>query len=294
MNHSFSIRDWISAISWSEWSENDRYEAVPVTGPADLCLNEHLRRNLADAYDWGTPFEKDIFIWGIGESTLRTATKIGGLPYRESEKPWPIAPNGVPLPFVGQINFSNSADLVDTPAEMLLVFADIFEGVVNTACLEWQSIEPNMKLVLEREVPETSWKPHPFHGHIVRVESFPNAVLKPGVNKPVIDGRLVSRDHLLFNYQASEIGRCPFAIQPCDSEINDPICVIASLQPSGFGHPYPWVNDSTIWSLDAEIKRAGRECVEGYPDPQLMFGDGGSLYIYRDIAGLTCVHISEH
>jgi hypothetical protein len=249
---------------------------------------------LADSYDWGEPIEKDIFVWGKGETELRTETKIGGLPYRASGKSWPTGPDGDPLPFLGQVNFSNSTDIISVSNDILLVFARIYEDLVEAACFEWQSIDPSLELVRRCEVPETVWKPHPFHGHIVRVKSFPAAVLRSSLDYPVIDGKPVCCDRLLLDYHATEIGKHPAVIQPCDSEINDPICVLASLQPATFGHSYPWVNESTPCDLDAEMERAEREVIEGYPDSQLMFGDGGSLYIYRDETGEICTHVSDY
>ena len=248
---------------------------------------------LADSYDWGEPIAKDVFLWGKGESDLRTATKIGGLPYRASGNAWPIGNDGRPLPFIGQVNFTNSTDIISVPGDILLVFADIFEDLVNSSWFEWQSIGQKIELVRPCEIPEFEWTPYPFHGYITRVTSYPHAVLRVGGDHPTIGGKVVGREHLLLNYQATEIGGLHAAIQPYDFELNGLLCVIASLQPA-IAKPFPWVNQATRLDLDAEFALESCELLRGYPNHQLMFGDGGSLYIYRDLNDVILAHVSGH
>lgn len=291
MNHRFHPNDWLAMLPWSVWESEEYIEGTPVSGPAGWCLNEHLRARLADQYDLGEPVWKDVFLWGKGDTELRTATKIGGLPYRQAGLPWPVAPSGKVLPFLAQINFTDSEDIVQVPGDILLVFADLYEDQFDDYVLEWKTITPGMRLITGDEIPGTIWRPHPYHGYITRSKCYPTARLRYG-DYPVLNGKDVRYDYLLWNYQATEIGRYPAGQQPCDDEIaGRGICVLSSLAP-GFGKPHPWVNDSLPLDLYAESDRSERERLRGYPDPLLEFCDGGSIYIYYDDRGEIVGHVS--
>lgn len=80
MNYCFVLDDWLPRFPLTE--RNGHFQAQIVTSPWDLCQNEHLRRELHDAYAWGPAVPVDIFIMADGEPPDRHVTKIGGLPYR--------------------------------------------------------------------------------------------------------------------------------------------------------------------------------------------------------------------
>lgn len=95
-----------------------------VSTPRDVILTEQLREEIRRRYDIGRSVPTDVFVFGVGEPNRRDMTKIGGLPYRPAEKPWPCIPSGAPLTFVGQMRFTESKDIVgDLPFKVLLMFA---------------------------------------------------------------------------------------------------------------------------------------------------------------------------
>src|SRR5579862_2631453 len=96
-----------------------------VSGPLDIAILEQLR----DAsYAHQPDIERvstDVVIWSRGEPDHRALTKIGGLPYRAADTPWPLAPSGTPMPFVAQICFADSRDLaLELPGDILLIFSE--------------------------------------------------------------------------------------------------------------------------------------------------------------------------
>jgi hypothetical protein len=82
----------------------------PITSVAQLSLGESV----------GT----DVFLFSIGEPSVSSTTKVGGIPYRPKNKPWPTSDDGQTLIFLAQYNFADSRDLVgDLPGDILLVFS---------------------------------------------------------------------------------------------------------------------------------------------------------------------------
>ena len=95
-----------------------------VSGPYDIVALQRLRRAFAmDTIPQLTRTPTDVFIWSQGEADRRDVTKIGGLPYRAADRPWPIDVNGNPMTFVAQISFLDSRAVVpDLPGDILLLF----------------------------------------------------------------------------------------------------------------------------------------------------------------------------
>jgi hypothetical protein len=99
--------------------------ACIISGPYDIAVLEQLRE---EAFAFLPDIERvptDIFVWNRGEPERRAVTRIGGLPYREAGKPWPIARSGTPMNFVAQFCFADSRDITpDLPGDILLFFAE--------------------------------------------------------------------------------------------------------------------------------------------------------------------------
>ena len=99
--------------------------ATAVTGPAELLTILKLRELIKDEVNWGEAIPADIFVFSDEESADRTVTKCGGLPYWKKADPWPTNLDGVPMVFLGQINFDQSRGLVGTvPGNILTIFGD--------------------------------------------------------------------------------------------------------------------------------------------------------------------------
>src|SRR5260370_11180495 len=83
-----------------------------ITGPRSIAVIEQLREETFASLPGIERMPTDIFILSRGEPAQRTVTKISGLPYRASGKPWPMAPSGTPMNFVAQFCYIDSGALV--------------------------------------------------------------------------------------------------------------------------------------------------------------------------------------
>src|SRR5262245_4812542 len=97
-----------------------------VVGPPTVAVNEQLRTEaVAGRSHLGKRLPTDVAVWARGEPRNRAITKVGGLPYRPSDAPWPSDGRGEPMRFIVQICFADSRDLVPPlPGDILLVFGD--------------------------------------------------------------------------------------------------------------------------------------------------------------------------
>jgi Domain of unknown function (DUF1963) len=140
------IDHWKSVFSLARLREAARQQGkrmeMPgdtVTGPYEIAVLEQLREssyaNLPDIERVPT----DVFIWSRGEPPHREVTKVGGLPYREAGKPWPMAPSGTPMNFVAQFCFADSCDIVPNalPGDILLFFAEGDEWSPGNYQFKW-------------------------------------------------------------------------------------------------------------------------------------------------------------
>ncbi len=94
-----------------------------ISSPFDLYSVETLRDHFGLRYAGGIP--TDVFVFGKGEPPKPEITKIGGLPYWPSSKPWPTTHDGKPIHFLAQFNFADSKDVTgELPGQLLLVFVE--------------------------------------------------------------------------------------------------------------------------------------------------------------------------
>jgi hypothetical protein len=128
---------------------------------------------------------------------------------------------------------------------------------------EWQPAGLE-ELVSPDQVPKRTNAPTPCYGHICRTVSFPNA---PD------EGEAARAWLRLAQYQATQIGRAPFFVQPFEEDLpGHLLCAINSVQPAP-NQPYPWINRRKPLKLD--------EIDAGH----LMLDDMGCIYISIDESG---------
>jgi hypothetical protein len=307
MNYKFDLSKWKERIPWdvftSNWKYNQDIRGVPISGPLDICANEHLRKLFENHYHWGEPEWVDMFVWGKGECENRAATKIGGLPYRPKELGWPVDQGGASLPFIAQFNFTDSKDLVEVPGDILLIFGIIHqgdfqscEGDYDSLHFEWHNLS-DMSLVDSSEVPNhLVWVPEPFHGYIVRVANYPDAKLKNKneFNYIILNGKKVLNDFGLTTYQGSCIGTSQNSYDVDADSPGKRICTLNSLGTGYFGLEYPWVNDQTPEDLDEEFQKTYEWAKTGspYPNPKLNIVDSGAIFVRMMDNGHLAAYIS--
>lgn len=284
-NYRFDMGEWSARFPFVPqknywWPDTPPYyEASIITSPIHLCMNERLREAVNDQVEWGKAMPIDVFVMAEGEPADRHITKIGGLPYRPRNKPWPRTAEGQPMTFLAQFCFSDSKDLTGhLPEDVLLIFTP-GEGYQESLVFEWYPL--GLKNLMDANAaPLPSWRFPPCYGHIFRTVGFPRAKVKPEHYPAYCEngwltfqGLHVDELQWLFQYQATQIGQAPFLIEFEDAELpieGRLLCTLNSVQPAATD-PFPWVNHPLPLFAKDQRERPG------YYD-HLTFGDLGSLY----------------
>ena len=214
-----------------------------VVGPAAVAVNEQLRaETLAAGGCPGSRVPTDVAVWAKGEPSDRSVTKIGGVPYRPADAPWPVAQTGQPLRFVGQLSFVDSRDIVPPlPGDLLLVFGDDDALVAEPGRLvfEWWPLASGS---LVSEAPAVDGALAPFHAALHRTEDWENDI-----------------------FEGTKIGGVPRFIQEEPSASGAFIGAIGSISvPPDVLHPFINVREPRGWSNENDM----------------MIGDMGSLYLF--------------
>lgn len=169
----------------------EEYRNVGRGAPIGLCIDPLDALNImaeresltAAGFDFGRRVTTDVFLFGLGDPDVRESTKIGGLPFLHRGDDWPRNSAGEALPFIGQINFADSADVlgVDLPGDVLLVFGNL--------PAKWRSVETAIRwkrssdfsgdeLLGADEIPVPS-PSDVFYGVRWRTYNFPDAAKNP-------------------------------------------------------------------------------------------------------------------
>lgn len=284
----FDIAHWESVFALSRLRNQARgtpasmqLDIESITGPYDIAVLEQLRAKTYADLPETTRVPTDVFVWNRGEAPRREVTKIGGLPYREAGRPWPVAPSGTPLNFVAQFCFVDSRDLVPAQVgDLLLVFAEgkrwewkDSEGwnfkwgdnddTVSAVAFEWVSIG-DYPLVTNRAIPTTGWRILPCYAAIHRAWDYPDVdgFMYPGIaeNIPTIT-------------EATKIGGLPAWIQHDEELPGEFLCSLGSIFPK-ITEPYPYINWPEPISYDT-WRESG----------PLMLGDVGMMYLFANSYG---------
>lgn len=193
---------------------------------------------------FGEAAEADLFILAVDEPNRRLATKIGGLPYWRSDRPWPVTNSGVPIPFLAQFDLSPSRDLIgDVEWDVILIFSGV--DVRRGAVVEFQNrCEPNL-LVTAMEVPVPRTIPC-YACERWRTKVFPHWEPLDGDSWSSVnfaDGNRVDDVYLAMEPLAMQIGRHPFI--PSGVKVTDSdewiLCSFPSIAPRS-DRPYPFLN----------------------------------------------------
>ena len=229
-----------------------------VVGPEQIALVEQLREE-ANIPPQIERITTDIFVFARGEPSAREITKIGGLPYWPSDRPWPQSAAEVPMTYIAQVCFADSRDLVgDLPGDILLIFGEqegIWEEDPSAIRFEWMSID-QPDLISQDDVPSSSWDIVPCYGQLFRTHDSPGSETHL---------QAYERSGNLAVLEGTKIGGVPRWIQG-DSQLPGRfLCSIGSIAVGG-NRSFPFVNVSEPpgWRTDDYV----------------MWGDMGSFYIF--------------
>lgn len=270
MHERFVLEEWAARIPESILFHS--LDVQGITGPFDACKLIRLREAVADQYDWGIGVPTDVFVMALGEPTDRSVTKLGGIPHMKRTSPWPQSRPGSPLLFIGQINFSDSLDIVgELPGEILLIFAESRHCDPDSIQLFW-SRPGNEELIRPEDVPPQPDSFTPCYGHVFRTASYPKAKeLFEG--DPTFRGKPIHSSFFLPTLHATQIGTAPFIANEWD---NDPeithLCTLASASPH-LREPYPYVNQENPIQGPNEL---------GKGPSTFLTNDLGTIHILRN------------
>jgi len=215
-----------------------------ISGPYDIAVLEQMREMTYANLHGVERVPTDVFVWSRGEPVQRAMTKIGGLPYREAGRPWPVTPSGATMTFVAQICFADSQDIIPPlPGDLLLIFAEgqaweYGELDEEDVAFEWSSLNRH-PLVSPEEIPETTWDILPCYGAIHRTWDYPHV---NGLAYPDI------APHIPPVFEATKIGgSCPWSNTEwsdySSSEMEGYLCSLSSLH-NAIYRPFPFLNVS--------------------------------------------------
>jgi hypothetical protein len=127
--------------------EDELGEGGWIGTPDQLAEREQAIRLAKTKGDLGPSVPSDVFVWADAQPWERPwLTRIGGRPWRPKGKAWPRDDDGVPLAFLGQICFADSADILPfkLPGEVALIFGTNRRGwisITDGCALEWSPRE---------------------------------------------------------------------------------------------------------------------------------------------------------
>ncbi len=254
--------------SWRHRAGDPRARSVAlrkgVTSPVDVFRVEFERQQEGIDSKRCNVVDSDVFIWARGEPDARWATKIGGVPHRPTDKPWPryTVRNGSaistrPMTFLAQFCFNDGVKAnLDLPGDVLLVFVKDDEFAdYDSVELEWHSLEVRKPMRAE-DVPQQRWEIKCCHGYRWRtwdVAPVDGSRGSPKVLRATKIGGVASCSDAAFGPHSGDLGRF--------------LCQLAEISPATTV-PFPWIN------VEGALAR-GR-----FRSGDLSLGDAGVLCFY--------------
>lgn len=208
--------------------------AENICSPVDIVRLESLRRLSRIADDVGPGSPTDLFALAAGEPPQPYLSKVGGIPYRPAELPWPTeygsrhSDCGL---FLGQLYFGDSRDLVgETPGDVLLVFGN--EGLYDEFFhFEWHNVGVDDLPSAERIAQKSAGRSFvPCFGVRYRTVDY----RAPGILE---EEECYERGNSLYAIAGLKVGGLPITRQHNNLRY---LGSIGSVEPQS-GIAYPWV-----------------------------------------------------
>src|SRR5271165_3488073 len=120
----FDLQRWVQRFPLTRMKK-DQDILRTLTGPLPISYVEQIRSEVKKTGGkLGTLKPVDLCVWQLGDSKVREATKIGGLPYWPAGERWPNTNRRKPYTFVAQFCFADSTEIVPKlPGDVLSVLA---------------------------------------------------------------------------------------------------------------------------------------------------------------------------
>jgi hypothetical protein len=267
-----NLNQWLSIFPSLEGLIVDGNLIAPdqISSPEDLCQLELGRTWIRRRYDveFLGDAAVDLFLWQKGEPEKPYLTKLGGAPYRDRNKPWPVDDTGKAYTFVAQFCFLDSRDIlhVELPGDVLIIMFHRHDSHYHCqekgeVYIEWSDV-PVCFPIDRTQCPLPSFVVPELAGIIYRLKEYPNVISK-----------LVSLDvNLAFAVSSStRIGQETLFLQNDPRQQNEElICVLSAV---GSCKPWSFLN---MMQVDPNESKRG-EHFEWGPN-HMALGDAGSLY----------------
>ncbi len=249
-----------------------------ITSPTHLCAIELVRKQYAQSRDLGPAVPVDIFLWSIAPPEKPYLTKLGGVPHRESAKPWPTD-DTKPFTFVAQFCFADSRDIVSDriPGDVMLIFFKDADSIYDPGSIhvEWSFIDLVSPISAE-QCPNPSFTVPRLFGHIYRTNEYPDSW-------DVFEQAGHYQFYLFPTTQSTKIGRETFFIQNDPRRPDDELlCALNSVHPTTYppGSKWPFIGLETLpddWDKPDDHYEWGKY--------RMMFADVGCMYFLIDKQG---------
>jgi hypothetical protein len=289
----FNVADWISVFPYDSLFRNDfpkHFDTTPadspldlrkpsgtiISTPKDLVQTIQIREVVSKKHKLLETSKSDVFVWGAGAGPKPYLTKIGGIPYRPRELPWPNK-KGQPYQFVFQIYFGDSKDIIKepVPGDVMVVFGngeDFWGGKQDDILIEWHKVDEKVTLFESKDVPKPSFYIPELYGCICRIPEYAQSMA-------AFDLEGHSESYLLDTVQATKIGTETRWIQGNEMKEGEHLlCVFSG--PGMSRNPWPVVNVKDF-PFDKDFKGyagyQGKLCFE--------LADAGCIYFIRDPKG---------
>ena len=245
-----------------------------IISPADLAVTEQVRRRVGKTHDLGKVTPTDLFLFAVGEPKLPYLTKVGGIPYRPAEKPWPTSKDGTPLAFFTQFCFLDSKDILppSLPGDVMLLFVRDSDSLHDSEnkdgyCIEWSRV-PLANPITAGQCPKTRLVVPNYYGTIYRTNEYPES-------KDIFEREGHDSFWLFATTQATRIGGETWFIQ------NDPrrkgetlLCTFSCVYLKDATR-FPFVNVESAKQFSKEHRDA----------MEINLGDAGRIYFLMDATG---------
>lgn len=254
-----------------------------VNSPGDLARVEEARRLVLAQADPGPSVPADVFVWTSAEDRERPwLTRIGGVPWRDAKKAWPEDEDGIPLTFLAQISFLDSADILPfkLPGDLLLIFGDGATGSLATdPVFEWSTKELR-KPATPYDVPRTGWLPFSLDGVIHRTVQYTDEERFETAFESAGDGYSEAGA-----IQATSIGAYASLPQGWPLEDLPGATLICTLSSFYFRGKWPLCDTPEVVG---RVGADGKPCAEAFGGTDalsLRLGDAGAIWLYGDAKG---------
>lgn len=249
-----------------EWRPKGRI----VTSPIDLWELEEARDDLG-RQNLGSGVPVHLVLWSVLPPRRPYLTRIGGVPWRPADRPWPKNRRGDPCTFVAQFCFADSRHLVSPRIkdDVLLVFFEDWDSWSGeNVRLEWSPLAIAQPF-LEQDVPSQELPVPRYSGVLYDTCDYPNAEEPRNV-------------FMVARSQATKIGRTSFFPQHHPTRRGEELlCTLSSVYPVSSNWPAKRLTER--WPLlDLEHFQTPNppDDIDGFSSEMLMLGDAGTQHYW--------------